>query len=252
MIHLVAYSGGLSSFAVADYLVRQYGPESVLCVFTDTRTEDEDLYRFLDDTERFLGCGFVRLADGRNIWEVFRDVRFQGNSRIDPCSKILKREIFRQWLGEHHSPGSTTLYYGIGAHEAHRIKSIRERWAPYAVEAPLIDFPLTQDQIIHRLEEIDIVPPRLYEMGFEHNNCGGFCVKTGQRQMKLLLEVMPERYAWHEAQQDALFAEIGPHGFIRKTTDGQLAYLSLKQFRQMVERGEKVQMFEDGACACFS
>lgn len=253
MTHIVAYSGGLSSFEVARVLVAEHGPDDVECVFTDTATEDEDLYRFLRETIDYLGCTLTHLADGRNIWEVFMDAKFMGNSRIDPCSRVLKREMFRRYLDERYpDPEAVTLYYGIQEHEKHRITALTERWAPYRVEAPLIALGTTTEQMQVTLDAIGIELPRLYELGFEHNNCGGFCVKTGQRQMAHLLKVLPERYRWHEEQQEKLFAVIGPHGFIRKTVDGEMHYLSLKQFREMVEAGEKPQMFQDGACACFS
>ncbi len=54
-----------------------------------------------------------------------------------------------------------------------------------------------------------IAPPRLYAMGFPHNNCGGFCVKAGQAHFALLLRTMPERYAYHEAKENELRAELG-------------------------------------------
>ncbi len=251
MRRIVAFSGGLSSFEVARRLVLEYGPEAVECVFTDTKTEDEDLYRFLRETIAYLGCPLVTLADGRDIWQVFEDVRFHGNSRVDPCSRILKREMFAKYL-EGADKSTTILYYGIGASEAHRFDRLVERWVGWHVEAPLIATGTTKEQILVELDKIGIAPPRLYEMGFEHNNCGGFCVKTGQRQMEHLLKVMPERYAYHEAKQEALFKIIEPHGFIRRTTNGGLAYLSLKQFRELVEAKQPIQRFEDGACACFA
>jgi hypothetical protein len=70
--------------------------------------------------------------------------------------------------------------------------------------------------------------------------------------MAHLLNVLPDRYRWHEEQQEKLFTKIGPHGFIRKTEKGEMRYLSLKEFREMVQAGEKPQMFQDGACACFA
>lgn len=251
MTHVVAYSGGLSSFEVARLLVAEHGPSDVLCVFTDTLTEDEDLYRFLFETNEYLQCELELLMDGRNIWEVFNDVKFMGNSRIDPCSAKLKREVFKKFLASK-DPATHILYYGIGVTEKHRIGAIRERWAPFRVEAPLIALETTKEQMLLELDKIGIEPPRLYDMGFEHNNCGGFCVKTGQRQMALLLKKLPERYAWHEQEQEKLFAKIGPHGFIRRTVAGELSYLSLKQFRELVESGDKVQMFQDGSCGCFT
>lgn len=252
MRHIIAFSGGLGSFETARLVVAKHGKAAVECVFTDTTTEDEDLYRFVKDTIAFLDCKFIHIKDGRDIWDVFEDVSFQGNSRIDPCSRVLKREPFARYLDETRAdPLDTTIYYGIGGHEKHRTEALTQRWAPFPVRFPLIEHGTTKEHILFYLDSLSIEPPRLYELGFEHNNCGGFCVKTGQRQMAHLLQVFPKTYAYHEQRQEQLFSRIGQHGFIRRTVDGELRYLSLKEFRELVEAGGKIQRFQDGACARF-
>lgn len=250
--YIVSYSGGLGSFMSAYLTVKKYRKENVELIFTDTKTEDEDLYRFVDETVKALDVKLTTLADGRNIWEVFTDVKFHGNSRIDPCSRVLKRELFRKHMETNYSQEDTIIVFGIDHREAHRMESIERNWSPWKTEAPLIHTKLTREDILDVLDEYNIEPPRLYEMGFAHNNCGGFCVKTGQKQMKLLLEKMPERYKWHEEQQEKLFKHLGKeHGFIRKSVDGELKYLTLKQFRGMIQSGEQVEMWNQEGCGCF-
>ena len=61
-----------------------YG-ERLTLLFADTKTEDEDLYRFLPEAAaNVLDAELVITAEGRDIWEVFFDRRFLGNSRVDP------------------------------------------------------------------------------------------------------------------------------------------------------------------------
>lgn len=252
MKRIVSYSGGLGSFMAAQLTVARYGKENTVLVFTDTKTEDEDLYRFLNETSDALGCELITLADGRNIWEVFTDVRFQGNSRIDPCSRVLKRELFRKWMESSFKPEDAVLVVGISHDEKHRMVRIKEHWAPYQVQAPLCEVKLPKEEVLNVLDRYGIDPPRLYEQGFPHNNCGGFCVKTGQKQMKLLLEKNPERYRWHEEQQEKLFNIIGKrHGFIRKNINGEMHYLGLKEFREGIEKGEQPDLFVENGCGCF-
>lgn len=253
MTHLVAYSGGIGSFFAAIRVVAAFGKSNTQLVFTDTKTEDEDLYRFINETIAFLGCELVTLTDGRDIWDVFNDVRYMGNSRIDPCSRVLKRESFEKWLKGRYSPEQATLYYGIDWTEAHREVKLRDRWAPYQVEAPLTEEPfLTKKEMFQELKVMGIEPPRLYSMGFPHNNCGGFCVKTGQAQFKLLWEKLPERYLEHEAKQEALFKKIGKRGFIRKTVNGKMHYLSMREFREFLTAGGNVDQYDFGGCECFT
>ena len=133
----------------AQLTVAKHGKKNTLLVFTDTKTEDEDLYRFLDETSKALGCELLTLADGRNVWEVFMDVRFQGNNRIDPCSRILKRELFRKWMESKFKPDEAALVVGISHEEKHRMNRIKEHWEPYQVEAPLCEIQLPKEEVLN-------------------------------------------------------------------------------------------------------
>lgn len=47
MKHIVNYSGGVGSWAVAKRVIARHGAENTTLLFTDTLIEDSDLYRFL-------------------------------------------------------------------------------------------------------------------------------------------------------------------------------------------------------------
>ena len=253
MKHIVSYSGGLNSFATAERVIEKHGKENVLLVFTDTKSEDEDLYRFLNDTVKFLGAEFITLMEGRNIWQVFNDMNFMSNSRVDNCSQILKRSLFKRWLKKNFKPSEAILYVGFDWNETHRLPKMERRYKPYQVFAPLMEAPyIDKNDIRIRLKEIGIKQPYLYELGFQHNNCGGFCVKAGTAQFKLLYEKMPFVYASHEAKQEELFKRIGSHGFLRVVRNKKIRYMSLKEFREeILDTGEKIDEFDFGGCGCF-
>lgn len=211
---VVQFSGGVGSWAAAKRSVERFGAENTTLLFADTLIEDEDLYRFLDEAVADVGAEFVHLVDGRNPWEVFRDVRFIGNTRVDPCSLALKRELLRAWIEEHCSPSNTTVVLGIDWSEIHRLQRAVPRWQPYRLIAPLCDeseWGNGKDVYLDELTQVGIAPPRLYAMGFPHNNCGGFCVKAGQAQFKLLLDKFPERYLRHEQEEEWTRVKIGKH-----------------------------------------
>lgn len=250
MKHLVSYSGGLGSFMAAE-IMRQEGNNFDL-VFCDTNTEDADLYRFLADTESYFGKSIVRLNNGLNIWQAQHIAFYQANSRVDPCSRILKREQFKRYMKKTYKQHEAMLVLGIDKTETHRIDGFAENHAPYAVRCPLILHETTREDIIARLDEIGIKPPRLYDKGFKHNNCGGFCVKSGQKQAADLLKHYPETYAWHEEKQEALFTLMEQRKpTIRRTVDGVMKYLSLKEFRESMQAGCEPDLFEEGNCTCF-
>jgi hypothetical protein len=248
------YSGGIGSFMAASRLVEKYGRDRVKLLFTDTKTEDIDLYRFLDQTVDYLGCDFVHLEDGRDIWQVFTDERFMGNSRIDPCSKLLKRIPAKRYIRKNCTPEDTVLVYGIDWTEIHRYDTLKKRWGDkelYSVAAPMCQRPyMAKHEGFDKLHEIGIKRPRLYDMGFPHNNCGGFCVKGGLTHFANLLDKLPENYAHHEEQQEKLFKEIGKRPFLVKTTNKIKKYLSLKDYRIYLENN-KAPEFDWGGCGCF-
>src|SRR5690606_19325527 len=94
-------------------------------VFADTLIEDDDLYRFLKDLERHFQQPLTVLKDGRDPFQVFRDVRFLGNSRVDPCSKILKRELLETFTLS--CPAPRIRVYGMKADEDDRRERLRRR-----------------------------------------------------------------------------------------------------------------------------
>lgn len=135
------FSGGVGSWAAAKRVAERHGTDNLVLLFTDTKMEDEDLYRFLEEAAANVGGTLVRIAEGRTPWEVFFDVRFLGNSRVDPCSRTLKREQSEAWLEANCLPYCTRIYVGIDWSEKHRIDRLAELRKPWVYEAPMCDPP---------------------------------------------------------------------------------------------------------------
>lgn len=251
---IVFYSGGIGSWATAKRVISKYGKENVLLLFTDTLIEDEDLYRFLDETVTEMGAELVRIEDGRDPWQVFKDKRFLGNSRIAPCSHELKQKVARDWIEANYHPDECVLYLGIDWTEEHRTKAPVENWKPYRVEFPLCEEPFaTKDEMLAELESLGIEQPRLYKMGFAHNNCGGFCVRAGQGHFANLLKTMPERYKYHEEKEQEMREFLGKDvSILRRQRNGVQQRLTLRQLREEIEAGGKqIDMTDIGGCGCF-
>lgn len=274
---VVFFSGGLMSWAAAKRAVERYGAENTTLLFTDTRIEDPDLYRFLEEAATDVGAKLLKIADGRTPWEVFRHKKSIGNTRRDPCSDLLKRQPSRKWLTENCAPADTVLVFGIHWEEAHRFDGMR--WSAKAqaklpsgvknvygrlgwphVEAPMCEKPwMTSAQIRQWAQDCGLKPPRLYDLGFSHNNCGGFCVKAGEGHFAHLLRTLPEVYAHHEAQEEA-FNAARP-GRARQTVlapervvDGKRRRvpMSLREFRERAQQDDReINMFDVGGCGCF-
>lgn len=153
------------------------------------------------------------------------------------------------------------IYLGIDWTETHRITRIQERVKPWKYEAPMTTAPyLSKRDVLEWMKRERLCPPRLYAMGFPHNNCGGFCVKAGQAQFERLLRMMPERYAWHEAQEEATREIQRQHGIVPSTvlyhrrgqSPGETrTRVTMREFRESIEKQPDLFDRHDwGGCGC--
>lgn len=256
------FSSGAGSWYAARRVAEKHGTDNLVLLFTDVKGnsesphagEDEDNYRFLEEAAANIGGRLVVLNAGRDIYDVFHDEHMLGNTRVAPCSKQLKQKPARKWIAETYpDPADVVLYVGIDWSEEHRVAPNKAGWAPYQVEAPLTEPPyIDKSEMLLLLQEEGIKPPRLYDMGFQHANCGGFCVRMGHTQAKQLLQVMPDRYAYHERQEERFRQEFDKDvAFLRDRRGGTLKPMTLRTFRQRLEEGKTVDEYDWGGCGCF-
>lgn len=253
--YIVMFSSGITSWYAARRLVDSgVSPADILLLFADTKIEDEDNYRFLEDAKNDIGSRLEIVADGRTPWETFKDGRFIANSRVDICSRVLKREVIAKWLKVNAAPAQQKLVYGMSWDEAHRIERVSERWKPWECLFPLNEAPyLTKKQVFDLARERNLKRPRLYDLGFEHANCGGFCVKAGKSHFVKLLQVMPERYLEHEEREREFRQWIGKDvTILRKTVNGANVPMTMQEHRENIQAGFKQESFDFGGCGCFA
>lgn len=254
MQYIVNVSGGLTSFEALRRCIAKHGTENTVALFADTLIEDEDLYRFLDDQERLFGITIIRLRDGRTPFQVMKDKRAITIRSMAPCSKTLKRELIDAWVTEHYSHTEYTSVFGMDWTELHRVERLTQRLAPSPVWFPLVEFPFVDKLTIAQQcgERWGIKPPRLYGMGFSHNNCGGGCVKAGQAHWAHLLRTMPERYQMWEQKEQEIRDYLGKNiSILRDRHGGTSRPMTLTAFRKRIECGKGYNTSEWGGCGCF-
>lgn len=270
MKHVVMFSGGIGSWGAAKMVAQKYGTENLYLLFTDVKGqaesphigEDEDTYRFLTDAVANVGGHYVYINEGRDIWEVFKDKRFLGNSRLANCSHLLKQKPARAWLNANSDPATDVVYIGIDWTETHRLPAIERNYKPFTVVAPLaISHYLSPDgnaywekhELIKWAQEEGLTPPRLYSLGFAHNNCGGGCVRAGQGQFKKLLDVMPERFAtWESKEQEMRDFLDKDVAILSEVVNGIKKPLPLVELRRRSEQSPKlIDEMDMGGCGCF-
>ncbi len=234
--HIISFSGGLSSAITAERVLGVHPEASV--VFMDTRIEDEDNYRFMQDCfarwRKLYQPNIVILSEGRNPYQVFSDEHIIPNSRIAPCTYRLKIEQFAQYVQQ-----SDIIYIGYDYAEVHRCEATTRNWESRGCQ---VEYPLLWKPIITRkyseVVSVDwgIDPPRMYQMGYTHANCGGRCVKQGQGDWLRTLINFPEQF--REAEEWELEMRE-THGFdyaiLKDRTGGELKPLLLRDLRLRYE-----------------
>jgi 3'-phosphoadenosine 5'-phosphosulfate sulfotransferase (PAPS reductase)/FAD synthetase len=253
----VSLSGGLASAVSAERAIERHGRENVRLTFADTRWEDEDLHRFKADLRERWGGEIAEVCDGRNPLRVAEDRQIIPNANIAPCSYELKIKLLDALDAATEKP--LTRLLGLDWREMDRVERMRKRYGPRAEQGWYVDFPLLWQPIEYRpyadvIRSWGIAVPRLYLMGFTHNNCGGRCVKQGAAEWLRLLHYFPERFAevrdWELAQR-AKGGARSTFAILRDRTGGQSQPLTLAALQERGIPPEGEPSMEDMfSCYC--
>jgi hypothetical protein len=256
--HVVQFSSGAGSAVAAKRVAERYGTDNLILLFADVNGEDYDNYRFLDEAHQWIGGELVILDnDGRTIWDAFREAKFLGNSRIDPCSRMLKREPIRRWMDENCNPHRTVSYLGFDWTEMDRHERALPHWAPFRMQSPLMWEPmLDKAEALAVLKFAGIRPPQLTRDGFPHANCGGGCIKAGIGQFAKLLEYRRSTFLEWEANEQAMREFLGKDvAILRDRRGGTSKPLTLTDLRIRLEGGDTLtdeERLDMGACNCMT
>lgn len=252
--HIVSVGGGIASSAMLPLIVAaKYGKENLRLVMAKLPNEHPDTWRMIDEISSLIGVPVDYIGNGEAPYDHFIRVKFLGNSRVDPCSKNLKRDVVKKYVTSNFKKGEAVIHVGIGLYEIDRSLSIRQKWKElgYEVEFDLQDYPeFDRDFLIQWYREKFGYIPQLYDLGFSHNNCGGACIKAGKKQWAMLLyysecgilktEGLPTFDLWMKKEQEFNEA-MGTSYTILKDEP-------LDNFKaRMLEKWEKVGGFRDVA-----
>ena len=256
--HVVNFSGGLCSAWAGKRVVDRYGRDGVVWLFADTLIEDPELYEFNRRWSDYVGVPITRICTGLTPWELFRHQGMIANAKFPICSIILKREPLDLWHRTHCLEMNTTIYVGMDWEEGDRLEKMRIAKPEWKIEAPMQWEPIwTKERMIAEMVKLGIPLPRLYKLGFPHNNCGGRCVAAGISHFVHLYYVLPEQYMEWENEELKTQQHLKARGvsnweftILKDRRGGVTLPLTLRQLRLRIEAGEKFPRFQWGGCGC--
>lgn len=178
----VSLSGGLGSAFAGELAIKRYGRENVFFWFADVQVEDPDLYRFVFDLMKRWGGRLYWFTEGRTPKQVWEKHGIIPNNRMCPCSFELKVKYFREFIKA--MPTLPTVCIGYKYTETERHVRTCTSYQQ-AIPECIVEYPLTWEPVETRdlaeicQEVLGITPPRLYGEGFDYNNCGSDCCRSG-------------------------------------------------------------------------
>ena len=270
VLHVVNFSGGLCSFWAAMRVKQRYGSENMVLLFADTLIEDSELYEFNASASVLLGVPITRVSIEIAPWDLFEEQGLIGKNRFPICSVMLKREPLDAWHNAHgrdlieqqqsrfwdDGKRPVVIYVGFDWNEQNRLTDLRREKPNWQWEAPMQDDPVWDKcQMEREAEALGLPIPRLYKLGFPHNNCGGRCVRAGISHWVHLYRVLPDRFIeWRdsEARARASFIARGikPLSILRDRRGGVTMDLWLTDLEGRIKSGEVFDRFDWGGCGC--
>lgn len=265
MKHIVNVSGGMASaislFRVKERFAKeiQAGTDQLHAGFADTRSEDKDLYRFLDDLERVSEVPITRLSDGRTCWDVWFDsymfTTMGGGCRASWC---LKRLPLEAWRSSYSTPQEAVVYIGYGPDEDDRVDRILNADRIWKFDFPLRWKPhLNRCDLADSLRQRGLDPPDCYAKGYPHANCGGACILAGIAQWCGLLKDNRPLYLVYEEKEQEFLAGLRSRNrpeitILRDRRGGEVNNLSLRTLRQEIEAGirQPKDTWRSSTCSC--
>lgn len=188
---LVWFSCGAASAVVAKKSLERFKGEDIEICYCDTfKYEHPDNKRFFDEVQAWIGreIKILRHPQYKDIYEVFRGVRYIKDNKGAPCTRILKRDVRLAY-----STNGDRHVFGMTADETERIKDHEKNNSQLWTEWILQDEGITKQDCYNVLYEAGIEFPAMYKLGYHNNNCIG-CVKGGMGYWNKIRVDFPEAF----------------------------------------------------------
>lgn len=207
-------------------------------VYIGIKSAHPDNERFINEIEQKAGKQIHCVESKKAVdqFEVIKQTRYINGPAGAACTRVLKREV-REAMN---LTGMQAFGYTI--EERHRAERLSLMHPEVRAVFPLIQEKFTKQDCHDFLKDFGIKAPRMYELGYNNNNCIG-CVKGGKKYWQKIRKDFPayfqkmatlEREIGHSCingtfldelpvEQPSLFVEISEcGGFCEPGTDKTL------------------------------
>jgi hypothetical protein len=185
---VVWFSCGASSAVASKYAIQKY--DNIDIVYCDTGGEHESNMIFLHECEEWIGRDIKILKSKKytDHFDVFRKTKYLSGIQGARCTTELKKKLRL----EYQRPDDVHVF-GFTLEEQSRAKRFEDYNPELFVDWILIDKGLDKQSCLGILWQSGIKLPKMYDLGYNHNNCIG-CVKGGKGYWNKIRIDFPEHF----------------------------------------------------------
>lgn len=188
------WSGGVTSAVACKLAIDLYGKENIQVIFIDTRNEDNDTYRFMEDCAKWYGVPIEIISSDKynNIQAVWLKYKSLNNATGAICSSELKRQVREKWEKDNKWKHQV---FGFDLNESKRVKGMVLNHKHTKPIFPLMMYGLTKKDCIKIIQDAGIIIPRVYSYGYLNNNCFKTgCVQGGIGYWQKIKKEYPDKF----------------------------------------------------------
>lgn len=171
---IVWFSCGAASAVAAKLAVDKYGDRCIIAYCDLLKNEHSDNARFLRDVETWLQRPVITIRSKKfkSVEAVFRKRRYMSGVKGAPCTTEMKKvpRFDFQEVDDIH-------VFGLTVEEGDRIANMEAANPELHFDWILRSNFITKQHCLDIVTQAGIRLPKMYELGFDHNNCIG-CVKA--------------------------------------------------------------------------
>jgi len=210
MRRVISFSCGASSAVLAKIASQIY--DNILIVYCDTGGEHESNKKFLKDIEKWIGQPIQIVKNPKYIdhFDVFRKVKYISGVQGAACAKRLKID-----MKKHFSEPDDIHLFGYTIEEVKRAENFDARHSELT-EWLLINEGITKPDCLGLLWRAGIELPKMYDLGYNHNNCIG-CCKGGAGYWNKIRKDFPHHFeTMAQIERELKYPILGKDNYLDK------------------------------------
>jgi 3'-phosphoadenosine 5'-phosphosulfate sulfotransferase (PAPS reductase)/FAD synthetase len=186
--------GAASAVATKLAIKAHQGGAEIIVAYCETGAEHEDNKRFMAQCEDWFGYKVTSIVSDtyKDTWDVWEKTRWLAGINGARCTTELKvspRLAFQKPTDIH------VFGYTNDRSDVDRATRLRTNYPELTIETPLITSQLDKSNCLALIKSSGIEVPKMYELGFQNNNCIP-CVKaTSPAYWALVRKQFPSEFA---------------------------------------------------------